>query len=143
MNGYFIRPTRVSPSIYFNPQKGLIDMRGRSCPENPLKFYDHLFDSLDKFMSEGYHTLKTNIAFEYFNTSSSKCLFIYLKKLELMHRKGKKIIVNWFYEDGDHDMFESGEDLSSFFCLPFNFVMVDEIKILGQKKEVQKPQLVA
>ncbi|MEQ9286291.1 MAG: DUF1987 domain-containing protein [Cyclobacteriaceae bacterium] len=143
MDGYFIRPTRVSPSIYFNPKKGLMDMRGRSCPENPLKFYDHLFDSLDKFVSEGYTTLKTNMAFEYFNTSSSKCLYLYLKKLSVMHKMGKKVVVNWFYEDGDEDMYESGEDLSSFFHVPFNFVKVDEIKILGKEREGQKSQLVA
>ncbi len=143
MDGYFIRPTRVSPSIYFNPKKGLVDMRGRSCPENPLKFYEHLYKSLDKFIDEGYNVLKTNIALEYFNTSSSKCLYAYLKKVEVMHKMGKKVVVNWFYEQGDEDMYEAGEDLSSFFTLPFNFVEVEEIKILGKEREEQKTQLVA
>ena len=143
MNGYFIRSTRVSPSIYFNPKKGIMDMRGRSCPENPMKFYDHLLKSLDKFATEEHDYLKTNMAFEYFNTSSSKCLYLYLKKIEVLRKMGKKVCVNWFYEEGDVDMFESGEDLSSFFNMQFNFIEVGEIKILGKEKELQKPQLVA
>ena len=30
-------------------------------------------------------------------------------------------MVNWFYEDGDNDMFESGEDLSSYSNDPRGF----------------------
>ena len=134
MEGYFIRPTRVTPSVYFNPKKGIMDLRGKSCPENPLLFYRYLFKSLDQFATQPHDFLKTNMAFEYFNTSSSKCLFHYLKKLDELEKQGKKVMVNWFYEDADDDMYETGEDLSSFFSMPFNFIGVEKIKILGGSK---------
>ncbi|MFY0651878.1 MAG: DUF1987 domain-containing protein [Cyclobacteriaceae bacterium] len=143
MDGYFIRPTRVTPSVYFNPAKGIMDMRGRSCPENPVKFYSYLLNSLKEFEHSDFQYLKTNIAFEYFNTSSSKCVFLILRKLDDLIRRGKSVRVNWFYEAGDMDMYESGEDLCSFFSLRINFIEVPEIQILGKLQEQIKPQLVA
>lgn len=142
MEGYFIRSSRVTPSVYFNPKKGLLDMRGKSSPENPLSFYNYIYDSLDQFAGEEYTSMTTNIAFEYFNTSSSKCLYIFLKKLAWIDQLGKKMIVNWFYEEGDEDMKEAGEDLSCFFDIKFNFIEVPKIKILGEQKD-NKKQMVA
>lgn len=140
MNGYFIRSSRITPSVYFNPKTGLLDIRGKSSPENPLSFYNHLYESIDRFNEENYVTLTTNIAYEYFNTSSSKCIYMFLKKLSSMNGAGCKVSINWYYEDGDEDMKEAGEDLSSFFNLDFNFVGIPEITLLGQeKKQRQEP----
>jgi len=138
MNGYFIRSSRVTPSIYFNPTKGILDMRGKSSPENPLAFYSYVLDSLDSFAEKGQTDLTTNLAFEYFNTSSSKCLYIFLKKLSRIDQLGKKVIINWYYEDGDEDMKEAGEDLCSFFDMTFNFVEIPEIKVLGEQRETEQ-----
>jgi len=135
MNGYFIRSTRVTPSIYFNPDKGILDMRGKSSPENPLTFYNYVLESLDDFAEKGQTNMTTNLAFEYFNTSSSKCLYIFLKKLSRIDQLGKKVTINWYFEEGDEDMKEAGEDLCSFFDMTFNFVEIPEIKVLGQQAE--------
>ena len=136
MEGFFIRATRVTPSIYFNPGKGLLDIRGKSSPENPLAFYKHLHDSIDKFGDSEHKKLMLNAAYEYFNTSSSKCIYILFKKLsDLRTEKNKDIKVNWYFEEGDEDMQEAGEDLSSFFNYEFNYVEIPEITILGTMKE--------
>lgn len=111
-----------------------MDMRGKSSPENPLTFYNHLYTSLDQFASSSFTNMTTNLAFEYFNTSSSKCLYIFLKKLNDINTTGKRVTVNWFYEEGDEDMKEAGEDISSFFDIEFNFKEVPEIKVLGEEK---------
>lgn len=133
MEGYFIRASKVTPSIYFNPQKGLMDMRGKSSPENPLTFYNYLFSTLDNFAKTEHSSLVTNMALQYFNTSSSKCLFLFLKKLMTLEQLGKKVIVNWYYEDDDDDMKEAGEDLSCYFDYEFNFIGVPVINALGQQ----------
>jgi len=135
MKGYFIKSTKVTPSVYFNPAKGLLDMRGKSSPENPLTFYNHLYSSLDQFGASENSILSVNVAFEYFNTSSSKCIYGMFKKLECLRKVGKKVNVNWYYEDGDEDMMEAGEDLSFMFKFEFNFVEIPEIKVLGEEKE--------
>lgn len=134
MNGYFIRSSRVTPSIYFNPKKGILDMRGKSSPEDPLKFYNYVLQSLDDYVTKGEAKMITNLAFEYFNTSSSKCLYIFLKKLNKISEAGKKVTVNWFFEEGDEDMKEAGEDLESFFDIEFVYKEVPEIKVLGDNE---------
>lgn len=132
MKGYFIRSSRVTPSVYFNPKKGILDMRGKSSPENPLVFYNYVLSTLDNYAETESTHMVTNLAFEYFNTSSSKCLYIFMKKLIKMEQLGKKVVVNWFFEEGDEDMKEAGEDLESMFDMQFNFKEVPEIKVLGE-----------
>jgi len=135
MKGYFIRSSRVTPSIYFNPAKGIFDMRGKSSPENPLAFFNYVLESLDSYAESGTASMKANLAFEYFNTSSSKCLYIFMKKLSKIDEMGKKVVINWYFEDGDEDMKEAGEDLCSFFDMEFNFLEIPEIKVLGEEKQ--------
>lgn len=135
MKGYFIRSSRVTPSIYFNPAKGIFDMRGKSSPENPLAFYNYVLESLDSYAESGTAKMTANLAFEYFNTSSSKCLYIFMKKLSKIDEMGKKVIINWYFEEGDEDMKEAGEDLCSFFDMEFNFMEIPEIKVLGEEKQ--------
>ena len=138
MEGFYMRPTRVTPSVYFKPDVGILDMRGKSSPENPLKFFEFLNSNLRRFEKARFKDLSVNMAFDYFNTSSSKCIFNMFRILDGMHHNGVNIKVNWYYERDDEDMFESGEDLSFFFDFRFNFVMIDEIKILGDCVEDQE-----
>lgn len=142
MQGYFIRSSKVTPSVYFNPKKELLDLRGKSSPENPLNFYGSLLLNMDRYIQSHSGNITVNLAFEYFNTSSSKCIFNVLRKLENFDQQGKRVIVNWYYEDGDDDMLEAGEDFSSFFGYAFNFVSVPEISCLGEETE-EEPQLSA
>lgn len=141
MQGYFIRSSRVTPSVYFNPNKELLDLRGKSSPENPLNFYGSLLLNIDKY-AEIKGNITVNLAFEYFNTSSSKCIFNLLRKLDEISQLGKRVIVNWYYENDDEDMLEAGEDYSSFFGYEFNFVSVPVINSLGEETE-EEPQLSA
>lgn len=135
MKGFFARATRVTPSIYFNPKNRLLDIRGKSTPENPLAFYNHVYSSIDKYHYLGNSEITVNFAFEYFNTSSSKCLFMMLKKFVELNNSGKKVVINWYYEIDDEDMCEAGEDLSDIFNFEFNFIEIPEIKTLGINKK--------
>lgn len=135
MEGYFIRSSKVTPSVYFNPKKQLLDMRGRSNPENPLTFYNYLLKNLDDYANMSNDKIIVNLAFEYVNTSSSKCLFLMLDKLKDMNDSGKSVTVNWYHEGGDDDMLEAGEDFDSFFDYEFNLIEVQEIVVLGAKNE--------
>lgn len=61
-----------------------------------------------------------------------------MKKLVAIAAAGKKVTINWFFEEGDDDMREAGEDLESMFDMQFNFREVPEIKVLGGVSEQQK-----
>ncbi|MBV6644436.1 MAG: DUF1987 domain-containing protein [Cyclobacteriaceae bacterium] len=126
MEKIFIEPTRVTPLINFDPDEGILEMRGRSSPENSIQFFQAVIDNLDEFAKSGNGELTANLAFEYFNTSSSKCLFDIFKKLSKIEESGKTITINWFYEEGDDDMMEAGEDYSDLLDLNFNFLEIED-----------------
>lgn len=126
MEKVFIEPTRTTPLINFDPDEGILEMKGRSSPENSIQFYQRVLDNLDEYTTSGGPELTANIAFEYFNTSSSKCLFDVFKRLSKIEDSGKKITINWYYEEGDDDMMEAGEDYSDLLDLDFNFFEIEE-----------------
>ncbi len=126
MERIFIEPTRVTPLINFDPDEGLLEIKGRSSPENTIQFYQPLMDALEAYVEEGDEGITANIAFEYFNTSSSKCLFDVFKKLSKVEEDGRELTINWFYEEDDEDMMEAGEDYSDLLDLEFNFLEIED-----------------
>ena len=134
MEGYFIRSSKVTPSVYFNPKKELLDLRGRSNPENPTTFYNYLLKNLEDYLDLSASKITVNMAFEYFNTSSSKCLYMILDQLDKISQLGKQVVVNWYHESEDDDMKEAGEDFGSYFDYEFNLIDVPVINALGEKR---------
>lgn len=126
MEKVFIEPTRTTPLVNFDPDEGLLEMKGRSSPENSIQFYQKILDNLEQFAQSGGPEFTANIAFEYFNTSSSKCLFDVFKRLSKIEESGKTITINWYFEEGDDDMMEAGEDYSDLLDLNFNFFEIEE-----------------
>lgn len=126
MEKVFIEPTRTTPLINFDPEEGLLEMKGRSSPENSIQFYLKVMENLERFAVSGGPHLRVNIAFEYFNTSSSKCLFDVFKRICKIENSGREITINWYYEEGDEDMMEAGEDYSDLLDLDFNFFEIEE-----------------
>lgn len=126
MEKVFIEPTRTTPLVIFDPDEGLLEMKGRSSPENSIQFYQKVLDSLDEFADLGGDSIVINMAFEYFNTSSSKCLFDVFKRLNKISESGRSITINWYFEEGDDDMMEAGEDYSDLLDLDFNFYEIED-----------------
>ena len=114
--------TPKTPSVRLDGTTGIIEVKGRSIPENSVEFYKPLIDWLEKYgASPGANTV-VNIQLEYFNTSSSKCILDIFKKLELINKKGNPVEINWYYEEDDEDMFEAGEDYQSIISLNFKMI---------------------
>lgn len=126
MEKFFIEPTRVTPLVNFDPEKGILEIKGRSSPENSILFYQKIIDGLDEFAQRGGDQFTANFSYEYFNTSSSKCLFDVFKKLSKISDEGKTIVINWYYEEDDEDMMEAGEDYADLLDLDFNFLEIEE-----------------
>lgn len=124
MEKFYLEPTKISPLINFIPEDGLLELKGRSSPENPIVFFKPLYDVIDQYALNGSSKLKVNMELNYFNTSSSKCLYELLKKISVMTDLGKTVEVNWFYEEDDDDILEAGEDLESLLGINFNYVEI-------------------
>ncbi len=119
MNNLQIEPGIKTPAINMD-SAGLIEMKGKSIPENTAEFYQPVYEWLDQYAVSPQANTRVLINFEYFNTSSSKCLLDIFRKLETIHNSGKSSVsVSWVYDEDDEDMMETGEDYKSMVKLPF------------------------
>lgn len=120
MNPIKIKPTKNTPAVFLDPTSGVFKMYGRSSPENSLGFYEPIRHTLSKKMQTT--AIDIRIKMEYFNTSSSKCLYDLFKEAKGLTQMGKSVSIRWYYEENDEDMMEAGEDYSDLLGLPFIFV---------------------
>ena len=121
-----IEGTGKTPTIIFEPENGLLEIKGRSIPENSTEFYRPLNEALKKNTSNISTSLTVNFQLEYFNTSSSKCILDILKILASIKNSGADIIVNWYYDEDDEDMLESGENYQEIVNIPFKMVVLPQ-----------------
>jgi len=119
-----IEGTPKTPTITLNPESGIIEIKGRSIPENSIEFYKPIVDWLEDYAKAPKEKTVVNIQLEYFNTSSSKCILDVFKKLENLKKGKNDIVVNWYYEEDDEDMLEAGEDYESIIKVPFKMIEI-------------------
>jgi len=116
--------TPKTPSIEFDSSQGLLEIKGRSNPENTIDFYRPLVAWIDEYVQNPAENTIVNVHLEHFNTSSSKSILEVFKALEPIHKGEKEVVVNWFYEDDDEDIMEAGENYESITGLPFRMVAI-------------------
>ena len=126
MEKFSVDGTPKTPTINFDLSSGVLEIKGRSIPENSIEFYKPLVDALEKYSIGPKSATNVNIQLEYFNTSSSKCILDIFKKLESIHKAGSAVTINWHYEEDDEDMLEAGEDYQAIINVPFKMVQVEE-----------------
>ena len=114
-----------TPTILFETDKGLLEIKGRSIPENSIEFYKPLVDALEKYATQPQASTNDTIQLEYFNTSSSKCILDVFKKLEAINKAGSAVTINWHYEVDDEDMLEAGEDYQAIINVPFKMIQME------------------
>ncbi len=116
-----------TPRINFDGEAGVLELYGRSIPENSVEFFEPLNEWLVEYSHDAKEETVIDMKLEYFNTSSSKCILDFFKKLESMNGAVTNVKVNWYYETDDEDMAEAGEDYEAIVDLPFKLIEVEEI----------------
>ena len=123
MNDLKIQSTATTPEVNFNPE-GAFKIKGRSIHENITDFFKPVFGWLDHYVKAPADLTCVDINLEYFNSATAKMLINMLQKITEVQFKHKKFMINWYYEDGDDDVFEKGEYFSSVLKIPFNFIRI-------------------
>lgn len=119
-----IESTPRTPFLHFDPVTGRLEMKGRSTPDNALGFFKKPFDWLAEYKLFPNKETTLHIQLEYFNTSSSKCLFDIFKTLIELNGDKSNVSVVWYYNGEDDDMKETGDDYKSMINLPFTMVNI-------------------
>ena len=122
MKDLIIKETEKTPSVALS-SNGILKIEGRSIPEDAAKFFKPLLDWTKEFIA---NEIRIDIKLEYFNTSSSKFILEMLRLLE-NNPENENILVNWFYEEGDLDVLESGQYFESIIGIPFKYIEYEEL----------------
>jgi hypothetical protein len=130
MQKLYISPTRNTPEINFSPEENLFLIRGTSSPEDVRAMYYPVIEWFRAFatmLSENNHssdveplTLKMDLV--YFNSSSAKFIYDILVELKNIAASGTPVVIEWYYEHGDYDLKDAGEDISNIAEIPFTFI---------------------
>jgi hypothetical protein len=119
MSNLIIENSIKTPSITLDTN-GIMEIKGKSIPENSFEFYKPVFDWLESYIQSPSSKTEMKISLEYFNTSSSKCLLDIFRKLETLNLSGRSTVkVSWYYDADDEDMMEAGEDYQALVKVPF------------------------
>jgi hypothetical protein len=124
MKEFVLKETNKTPKITFKPRSGLLEISGKSIPENSAQFFDPVIDWINEYVDKPANTTTMIIKLEYFNTSSSKYLVEIFRKLEILFKSDKNVLIKWFYEEEDEDMLESGQDFKEIIQVPVELNMI-------------------
>ncbi|HSZ72134.1 MAG TPA: DUF1987 domain-containing protein [Cytophagaceae bacterium] len=118
MNALSIKATDDTPSINFDPATGMLEISGRSLPEDAAGFYKPVLDWLKQYGASAKTASSLAMKLEYFNTASSKIILDIFNVVEKFS-SDKKVI--WYFDKDDEDMQEAGEEFSEIVNIPFEY----------------------
>jgi hypothetical protein len=125
-----INKTEFTPDVTFNPITNELTFDGVSRPENVAEFYTLVIDWVTNYESVLYknHVLggkkfdvRVIFKFSYFNSASAKMIFTILESIRRINMMGYTIKIEWYYDEGDDQMKEDGEELSEAIDIPFAY----------------------
>ena len=125
-NEVHILSTNTTPEILLNP-KGIIKIKGRAIDESRTKFPEQILNWIDAYLLDPAALTEVTIALEFLNSYNTIILTSTLKKISQVAQHGKRLIIRWYYEEDDIDIFERGEYISSTINVPIEFIITDKI----------------
>jgi hypothetical protein len=117
-----IQGTEDTPKVILDKEKELLEISGRSLPEDVASFYEPVLTWLDEYAQDPNPKTIFNFKLVYFNTASSKLLLDILMKLEEIHEAGHDVLIKWHFPEDDEDMEEAGEEYADIVDVPFEQV---------------------
>jgi hypothetical protein len=127
MESLIVEGTKQTPALEFNAETGIFKISGRSIPENTPDFYMPIIHWLAEYAENPKEVTVLEFRLEYINTSSSKFVFEVIKKMEKLSLAGNDVQINWYYEEDDEDMMETGEDFADIVDIPIHLIEVEEL----------------
>jgi len=115
----------LKPGVNFDFNTGKFEISGKACPENVVEFFKPILEWLDEYKNNAIEKTILDFKLEYYNTASSKMLFVIMQKLESIAEEGKEVIIRWYYPEDDEALEEAGEEFDDLIDLPFELISYD------------------
>ena len=115
----------LNPGVVLDAENGIFELSGKSCPENVSEFYSPIIEWLENYKQNAREKTIFDFKLEYYNTASSKILFVILQKLEAIKDSGKEVLVRWYFPEDDETLEEAGEEYSDLIELDFELIPIE------------------
>ena len=122
MENLLIDSTEDSPQVILNSEDNILELSGRSLPEDVNTFYEPVLSWIEEYAKNPLESTVFNFKLTYFNTASSKVILDISTQFEEMIEEGHQVLVRWHFPDEDEDMREAGEEYSDMVDVPFEMV---------------------
>lgn len=129
MEQLLVESTPHTPYISFDPLAGVMEIKGRSIPEQADDFWLPVLNWFETYIQMPAERTIFKIDLEYFNISSSKRILFLLYKLNNLAKSPGVVKVEWYYREDDEDMYEVGNDYAYMVKVPFEFIMYKEAEL--------------
>lgn len=130
MEQLLLESTPNTPYISFNPRTGVMEITGRSIPEQADDFWLPILNWFETYIQIPADQTVFKINLEYFNISSSKRILFLLYKLNNLVKSPNAVKVEWYYREDDEDMYEVGNDYAYMVKVPFDFIIYREPELV-------------
>jgi len=118
--------TNTLPKINYDEMAGTVKIEGRSISSDAEIYFNEFLPYFEDCIKRNPMDLILNLDLEYFNTKTSKILMSFFNIAKTVENKGFTVKVNWYYEEGDEDMQDAGDDYESLTKLDFNIIQKPE-----------------
>jgi len=122
MENLIIAGTQSTPEIYCDENAGVVQMRGDSYPENSYELFSPVMDWVEAFLADTDRPLALRLYLLYLNTSSVKAMMDIFDMLEDAHGKGRKVAVNWHFDEQNERVAELANEFREDCTFPFTIV---------------------
>ena len=119
---YYQEKEATKPEIKFNANNGIMEINGASMPENATGIYLPAIQWLLNYKTRVAEKTFFIFKLSYLNTSSSKMIHEILKILDQIFIAGNDVLIHWYYDENDSDIFEIGEEYADFTKIPFKLI---------------------
>lgn len=131
MEPFILAATETTPFLQLDARLGEFVIEGKSVPTDAEGFYGPILDWLKEYVDKPSFKTTLILKLDYFNISSSKrILFIFYKLNELVDA-GCEVNVKWYFQEGEDDMHEVGQDFAFMVNVPFEFIEYSHNKSLA------------
>jgi hypothetical protein len=115
----------LNPGITLNTETKEFRFFGKSCPENVVEFYAPIINWLEEYKANALEKTVFEFNLEYYNTASSKILFVIMQKLEAIKESGKEVVIKWYYPEDDEALEEAGEEYDDLIDVDFELIATE------------------
>jgi hypothetical protein len=124
MKKLHIFATDESPEIFFNLSTGILELSGKSLPEDIKAFYTPLEKAIVEYANKPQGLTVINMRLDYLNSASTKRILEIMVPFEQSIKNGFKVEVYWYYKEHDEEMMEEGEEFARLIEVPVKIICV-------------------